>query len=150
LVSDEGRSAPPPVHQRELAAKLGAASRNPSAGLRRWVGKYLLHQKLACRPIQQGLHCPTDGRGLRAPKHRTRYRQCPKQRPLDLPSFGARHAGIQLGFMELQQKVEIEETIEFGAELVLAQAKGVSSDRVGRREAITADAVALEPLPAPP
>src|SRR3954463_14222783 len=52
--------------------------------------------------------------------------------------------------MPLQHKVEVEETIEFGAELILSQTKGMGNNRVRRREPTAADAVALEPFPALP
>src|SRR5260370_39889846 len=73
-----------------------------------------------------------------------------EQRTFDVPGLRARDANSQLALVALQQKIEVQKTTELGAELVLAQAERVGKYRVGRRQAVPTDAVALEPFsPAP-
>ena len=52
--------------------------------------------------------------------------------------------------MLLQQKVEVQVSIQFGAELILGQTERVGKQSVGRRQAVAADAVPFETFASSP
>src|SRR5262252_3098473 len=147
---NEREPAPWPIDQRELAADLDAASRDPPAALGRRVRKNLIDQKTASRRVEQGFHGMDNRRSSCTRKHFGRQVQGAKQRALDLPGPGAGDAIAKLTVMALQQQKEIEETIEVGTEFVFRKIECMGEDRVGRRQPVSIDTVVLKWFAPPP